>query len=498
MNTMDKPRAQTGGALRRYRWHIRAGALLILVVAGVASLPVMFLYFAGGLRGGSPAADTGFVIPAEKPGPVAFINVTVVPMDRERLLPGQTVVVRDGRIAEIGPADRVRVPDGAQRIDGAGKFLLPGLTDAHFHLQASDGTDRQLLQILVANGVTSILNLYGTRSILDLREHVARGEVLGPAIYTSGPYISDAPRWQPQAEEVERLVVEQKRAGYDLIKTHGDFSREAFRRLFTVARREKIKVIGHAPRNLGVEPMFEERMDAVAHGEEFIYAYFFFNAPPGMQQADHETRQRFLAGAEKRIPELAAATAKSGSWVVPNLVAYKMIVEQGKDLAPVLARPEVRFVPGRVAEDWQPGRNRYDRNYTPEIAEHMTWRLNLLSKLTAAFRAAGVRLLAGTDAPIPGVVPGFSMHDELKLLVEAGLTPYEALRAATANPAEFLGRPGEFGTVAVGARADLLLVEGDPLRDVGNAARRTGVLVRGRWLAESELRAMLESIAARQ
>ena len=431
---------------------------------------------------------------AQSPDTVAFVNVSVVPMDRERILTGQTVVVRGGRIAEIGAATSVRVPDDAVRIDGANKYLMPGLTDAHFHLQSNED-DRQLLQVLVANGVTSILNLYGTPALLDLRERVARGSFVGPTIYTSGPYISDAPSWQPDEDEVERLVMAQKGAGYDLIKIHGDFSREAFRRLMTVSRREGIKVIGHAPRNLGVGPLFEDRLDALAHAEEFLYAYFFFDAPPGLAEADPETRRRFLENAEKRVPELVASTRKAGTWIVPNLVAFAMIVAQGKDLASVLARPETRFVPPRVAADWQPGRNRYDRKYPPEMAEHMTWRFSLLETLTGALRREGVPMLAGTDAPIPGVVPGFSLHDELKLLVGAGLTPYDALRTATANPAEFLGRPGEFGTLSVGVRADLLLLEANPLTDVSNAARRAGVMVRGQWHAQAELEAMLDDLA---
>jgi imidazolonepropionase-like amidohydrolase len=435
-------------------------------------------------------------MPADGLVPVAFVNVTVVTMGHEAVLSAQTVVIRNRRIAEIGPADRVDVPSDAQRIQGADKFLVPGLIDSHFHLQGNDAADRQLLQILVANGVTSILNLHGTSAILDLRGRVASGEVLGPTIYTSGPYISDAPRWQPEADEVERLVLEQKRAGYDLIKTHGDFSREALRRLCAVARREGIKVIGHAPRNLGIEAIFEEQMDAVAHSEEFLYAYFFFGTPD-LSQADLDTRRRFMENAEKRIPALATATAKAGTWVVPNLVAYKMIVDQGKDLASVLALPETMYVPPDVMADWQPGHNRYDRKYTDEMAAHMTWRLGLLTKLTGAFHQAGVQMMAGTDAPIPGVVPGFSVHDELKLLVAAGLTPYEALRTATAKPAEFLGRSGEFGTVTAGARADLLLLNANPLRDVANAAQRAGVMVRGRWLTEDELQAMLAGLARR-
>jgi imidazolonepropionase-like amidohydrolase len=156
----------------------------------------------------------------------------------------------------------------------------------------------------------------------------------------------------------------------------------------------------------------------------------------------------------------------------------------------VLARPKPGTCLGRRRR-LAAGRNRYDRKYTPEMAEHMSWRLGLIQKLTGGLRQAGVRMMAGTDAPIPGVVPGFSLHDELKLLVAAGLTPYEALRTATANPSKFLKRDA-FGLVTVGARADLLLLDADPLSDVSNAARRVGVMLRGRWLAESELRGLLE------
>lgn len=431
-------------------------------------------------------------------GTVAFVDVTVLTMaaaDRAERLTGQIVVVREGRIAQLGPADRIAVPPDARRISGAGKYLMPGLVDAHFHLQGNDD-DLHLSRMLVGCGITSVLNLYGTPQVLELRRRIAGREIVGPSIYTSGPYISDAPRWQPEADEVERLVVEQKRAGYDLIKTHGDFSREAFRRLFAVARREGLKVIGHAPRNLGVAPMFEERMDAVAHAEEFLYAYFFFGAPD-LSGADAETRNRFLSAAGARVPELATSVAKAQVWVVPNLVAYKMIVEQGKDLAAVLRRPEIKYLPPRLAAEWQPGHNRYDRKYSPETAAHMTWRFELLSTLTGALRQAGVRLMAGSDAPIPGVLPGLSLHEELELLVAAGLTPHEALRTATANPAEFLGRAGEFGTLTVGARADMLLLERDPLLDVSNVTQPLGVMVGGRWFARAALDELVSGAALR-
>ena len=195
---------------------------------------------------------------------------------------------------------------------------------------------------------------------------------------------------------MERLVVEQKGAGYDLIKTHGDFSREAFHRLFVVARREGMKVIGHAPRNLGVEAMFDEHMDAVAHSEEFLYAYFFFGVPD-LSQADPATRRQFMETAQTRIPALAAATAKAGIWVIPNLVAYKMIVDQGKDLSAVLARPEnegrAAGRSGRMAAGTQPLRPQIltRDGRADDVAAGNAF------ETTGAFRQAGVRMMAGTE-----------------------------------------------------------------------------------------------------
>jgi imidazolonepropionase-like amidohydrolase len=422
--------------------------------------------------------------PPLKPQTVAFVGVNVVPMDRERFLTGQTVIVKEGRIAEIGPNDKTAVPKGALRIDGHGKYLLPGLADMHVHLQDVEQDNRALFNLFLANGVTTILNLYGTPQHLELRERLRRGALLGPVLYTSGPYVSNAPHPPPAAEEVERMVVEQKRAGYDFIKIHGDFSREAYHKLFEVALREKIRVIGHAPRNLGIEVLLEERQHAIAHAEEYLYAYFFKSAPGDDRAA--------------KVPAIAEATAKAGVWVIPNLTAYKGIWLQAKDIAPVLKRPEVQYVPARIAEDWQPERNTYVRRFNnPQSVLRFEQNYRLLERLVKGFRDAGVRMLAGTDTPIPSVVPGFSLHDELADLVAAGLTPYEALRTATANAAEFLGTLEQTGTVAVGKRADLVLIEGNPLNDIRNTTNCAGVMVGGRWLPKTELHQMLKKMTVR-
>ncbi len=498
---MDRPLPvpvnRTRARIKRYAL---TAVVLMAVVFGVGALPVVFLYF--WMPSDEPARsqiNAGGASDAEQSPrhnndqPVAFVDVNVAPMDREQVLSGQTVVVRDGKIVELGSSDRVKVPVGALRIDGRGKYLMPGLADLHVHLlYYNERHNAAMLKLYVANGVTTILNLTGTPHHLNLRAKIKSGELFGPELYTSGPFISDAPVHTPTPEEVERDVVEQKRAGYDLIKIHGDFSREAYRRLFQVARREGIRVIGHAPRNLGVEPMLEERQDAVAHSEEYLYAYFFYKMDESIKTADLESQKRFLVEQEKRIPALAQSTAKAGSWVVANLEAYRNIALQVEDLDAALRRDDVKYMIPDIAPHWTPERNTYARRFTRDRAPRFHAQYRLLEKTVKGFHDAGVRLLAGTDALNPCVVPGFSLHDELRNLVAAGLTPYQALRTATINAAEFLGATS--GVVAIGRHADLILVNGDPLKDVSNASRRAGVMLRGRWFDEDELHGMLDKL----
>jgi len=409
----------------------------------------------------------------------ALVKVTVVPMDSERLINNQTVIVRDERIVRIGPAEKTQIPDSAIRIDGTGKYLMPGLVDMHVHLRDyADSDMAALLQLYVANGVTTVLNLSGIPRHLALRGKTASGELFGPTIYTSGPFISRTTGSSPSPEEVEQAVIDQKNAGYDLIKIHGDFTREAYHRLFIVAHREGRLVIGHSPRNLGYEAMIEEKQDAVAHAEEYIY--------------DKNSNTKNLDEFAAQIPAMARATAQVGTWLVPNLTAYKNIGLQVADLSAVLNRPEMKYMPPRTVEVWKEATNPYMRFRSLNI-DRFWANFGALQKLTKAFRDAGVRLLAGTDAMNPSVVPGYSLHDELRELVAAGLTPYEALRTGTANPAEFLRASTEFGTVIEGKRADLILVDRNPLDDVANASRRVGVMIKGRWYPQSELQKKIEA-----
>jgi imidazolonepropionase-like amidohydrolase len=500
---MDRPlKVRRNPTWLKFRRHLISAVVLFAIVFCIGALPPTFLYLSGylsknkDLQSGNNALSGGANSATPiKDKVIAFVDVNVIPMDSERVIAGQTVIVKDGKIERIGPAKDLKIPKEALRIDAKGKYLIPGLADMHVHLRLyNEDLNNSLFQLFLANGVTTILNLYGTPNHLELREKVASGEILGPTIYSSGPFISDAPSPSPSVEEVEREVIEQKRAGYDIIKIHGDFSREAYHKLFEVARREGIKVIGHAPRNLGAEAMIEEKQDAVAHSEEYLYSYFFKQQKP-LKNADEEIKNRFMAEQVEKIPGLAEAIAKAGTWVVPNLTAYKTIGLQVADIDSVLSRPEVKYVPVQIFNDWIPENNTYVRRFK---GEENKWffrtQYGLLEKLVKGFKEAGVRMLAGTDTPIPSVVPGFSIHDELRDLVAAGLTPYESLKAATSNPAEFLGALDQVGTVSVGKRADLILLEGNPLEDIRNTSRQSGVMVRGRWIPDEEIRRMLDNL----
>jgi imidazolonepropionase-like amidohydrolase len=413
------------------------------------------------------------------PAPLVIANVNVLPMDRERILTAQTVVVERGTITAVGGVGTVRIPDGARTIDGAGKYVLPGLADLHVHLASNpEPEQRALLTLFVPNGVTTVLNLRGTPQILELRAAVAAGRVFGPTIYTAGPYVNEPFVTTP--DEVERTVVEQREAGYDFVKLHGDLSREAYARLNAVARREGIRVVGHAPRNLGLAAMFEERQYALAHAEEFLY--------------DRNNSSRDFARLEPQIPGLARSMVQAGIWLMPNLTAFRIIGLMARDLSPVLARPEMRFLPSAVQVGWGPATNPYAARFGPDDYPRIMARLELLQKLVPQFQEAGVRLLIGTDAMNTGVVPGFSAHDELAELVEAGLTPFQALRAATANAAEFLAAGTQRGVVAPGQAADLLLLEANPFENVAHSRRIAGVVLRGRWLPRAELDTMLAAL----
>ena len=443
------------------------------------------------------AAESGAIPPAptsaRADSVVAIVDVTVVPMDRERSLPGQTVVVRDGKIAQIGPAGRVSVPAGAVRVDGRGKWLMPGLIDMHAHAAPgagapTDAAGRQMA-LSLATGVTTVRGMgvapQAAPQVLALRDRVARGELVGPAMVLYAPSIHGQNTTTP--EQARQRVRDAKAAGYDGIKTHGGFGADVYEAMADEARKAGLPLAGHVTPGFGLERAIAAGQQ-VEHLDGVLAALMTGDAPvPGGQMIVDAADLARVDSA--RIPALAREMTRRGVVHGPTLALFEIVMND--ETGDVLARrPEMRYVPPQGLQQWTGQKNMQLQNGAP--AEGRARFLALRRALVRELHAAGAKMMAGSDSPQFFMTPGFGLHRELQALAAAGLSPYAALETATRVPAEYLGRP--IGVVAEGKRADLLLLDADPLADVANASRVAGVMVGGRWLSGETLRARLAEV----
>ncbi len=416
----------------------------------------------------------------------AFTNVSVVAMTAEGVLDGQTVLVRDGRIAALGPASEIAVPDGVEVIDGSGAYLMPGLADMHVH---TSGIALNY-SLLLANGITTIRETSGMDKYLDWAKRVEAREILGPTIYTTGPIISgrqgrgdDAEK--TTAEEARAEVIRQYEAGYRMIKPYNFLTAEAYRAAVAEAKARGMYVVGHAPYSLGIDGVLASGQDELAHVHSFHQDFFKDFTP--------ETVFENLDIDEGLIPEIVEKVRAAGLRVCVTMIVNQTLLDS-KDMDSYLARPMQAYeIP--VAASYMNSKAWYfnkmwPRDYLEE--KYLPW----LYKLTKALHEAGVMLVLGTDAGVTGLVHGFSPQEELRLLVRAGLSPYEALLTGTRNAAIASGDPDEWGTIEVGKRADLILLSANPLEDVRNAQNIVGVMKAGQWLDRARLDHMLEDVVA--
>jgi imidazolonepropionase-like amidohydrolase len=445
--------------MREKLWQLCAAALLLLGCGG---------------RAGTSLA------PAQpKEQEVAFVNVSVVPMDAERVLTGQTVLVRGERIVELGPASKVRVPAGALRVDGRGKYLMPGLAEMHGHVpppQAPKEFTEAVLFMYVANGVTTVRGMLGAPGQLELRERANRGELLSPTLYLAGPSFNGNSVSSP--EQAAEMVRQQKREGWDLLKVHPGLTRDEYDSMARTAREVGIRFAGHVPSDVGLAHALEMGQETIDHVDGYVEHLGADGAPLD----------------EAKLAEVVRLTKRSGAWIVPTMALWETLLGV-TPIEKLLSYPELVCMPAQMVKNWENAHRA--RQAAPQFDRKK-------AELTAANRRrilkalydGGVPVIFGTDAPQQFSVPGFSVHREMASMLEAGLTPYQILLTATRNAGEYHKDKARFGTVTAGSRADLLLLNGDPLKDLSNVSKRAGVMVRGRWLDESEIQKRLASIAA--
>jgi len=412
---------------------------------------------------------------APRPRPIALVHVNLVPMNREAVLPDQTVIVRNGKIESIGAAATTAVPKDAQVVEGRGKFLIPGLTDSHVHLQTPIE-----FSVYLANGVTTVFNLDGRPAHLLWREKIAKGEMTGPTIYSTGPIFFEA----VSAEDAVRRVDEQAALGYDAVKIYNGVSKEAYGPLIAEAKKRNMLLMGHVAR----KPDFEATLDAgqsLAHLEE--YTYTFFNP----KRDDDDTH---IVYDESKIPEAVRLTVKAGIFVSPTLANYATIVQQATELDEFLKNPELRYDSPWIQENFQPDVDRYKNRFGAGDYPRLRASLALQRKLVKALEDGGVPILSGTDASDVGPVAGFGLHHELQEFVNDGFTPYQALLTATVNPARYFRQSEQWGTVEPGKRADLVLLDANPLENIGNTRKIAGVVLHGQWFDQAALQSSLEKV----
>ena len=463
--------------------------------------------------------------------PLAITHVTVIDVTAAAPQPDMTVIINGNRITALGKANKVRVPQGAQVIDATGKFLIPGLWDMHIHLTVipdQEVTRNLIAPLLVAYGITGVRDMGGDwQRLQTLRNEINGGQIIGPRIVTPGPFV-DGPQAAsnivlPVSNEAEarQAVRKLKAQGVDFIKVQAALSLPLWQTVLDEAQRLKIAVAGHIPERISAFDVARSTQRSIEHispvlpGDagvllacsgkeaelraEMLEIERLAEQPNPDQQA---LRKRYRAlqlqmistTDAQKCAQLLSLFAKRGTVAVPTMIFGRQFAPLDADDLP--KDEALGCVPHSLRVRWENRRNAVIKSSAPEDFAFRRQMFDKSLALVGLMHRAGIRLLAGTDAIDGYVVPGLSLHQELALMVEAGLTPLEALQAATIHAAGFLGKDKELGTIAVGKLADVVLLDASPLSDIHNTKKISAVVSNGRWLDRQALNELLAKVEA--
>ena len=400
---------------------------------------------------------------------VAFVDVAVIPMTDAGVRPHQTVVIQDGVIAAVGEVSSVTPPAGAVVIDGRGRFLMPGLVDAHVHLM-----EEADLQQFLFYGVTTVRNLLGSPETLAWKRAIAARTLVGPRIVTSGPAFAGAEvPWRNKvvptdADAARAEVRRQHDAGYDLIKIYDGISPSLYAAIASEAARLGMRMTGHIPADVHLAGVLAAKQD-LEHTDKLVF----------------DVWGHALDAA--RIDSIASMVRSAGVFVTPTIASMQQLARIGSgDFDALVARPEARRVGAETLAHWCGVSSRLRGNRRPGPGVRYNPWTDFQMDVVAGLQRAGVPLLAGTDYPNATLAAGSALLEEIRALADAGLTPFEALAAATTTAAKAIGDSSS-GVISRGARADMVLLNANPLVDLQALEVNEGVMVAGRWFSRSEL-----------
>jgi imidazolonepropionase-like amidohydrolase len=425
-----------------------------------------------------------------------FLGVHVLNMDRGELDRNQAVVVRDGLIHWVGSAADVEVPEGASVVRGD-FYLMPGLAEMHAHIPpASQGQQYvdDVLKMYVSQGITTIRGMLGEASHLELRAKSAAGEIIAPRIFTSGPSFNGNSATDPEA--AREMVRAQKQAGYDLLKLHPGLSVEVFEAISDEARKQGIDFSGHISYAVGLERTLASGKGTIDHLDR--YMEFMAGDTPDRQDPSiiffgYDLTDRVRP---ELVTEAARRTKQSGVAMVPTNTLMENVFNPDYTLDVMNSWPGVDLMPVNVRSGWNNFVNilRNQDEYDADKAKRF---LGHRAALTKALHEADVVFLLGADAPQIFNPPGYSAHREMALLVDYGFSPIEAIKTGTTNVGDYLNEPDKTGKVAPGYRADLILLDVNPLEVMPFNAHIKGVMTSGTWYDEDTLDSWMYSIRAR-
>ncbi|XWN36796.1 MAG: amidohydrolase family protein [Balneola sp.] len=420
------------------------------------------------------------------PGKVtAFTNVSVIPMTSNLVMENQTVVIRGDLISHVASAEDLEFDDDATLIDGSGKFLIPGLAEMHGHVPPTDPPSNaprymnmeyveNTLFLYTAAGITTVRGMLGWPNQLELKNKVSTKELIGPALYLAGPSFNG--NSINSVEEAINKVRQQKEEGWDLLKIHPGLTLEEYNAMAETANEIGITFGGHIPSDVGIIHAVEMGQETIDHMDGYVA---FLDDYSGKEL-------------DQKIHELITLTKENNVWVVPTQALWETILGAA-DYEAMRNYDELKYIPENLVSGYNAWSDRLlnNSNFNLEDAkEHAALRQRLLSEMNKY----GVKILMGTDAPQLYSVPGFSIHRELKKMSDAGMSPYEILVTGTRNVGEYFSGKDNFGTIEVGKRADLILVNNNPLNDISNLKNHSGVMASGRWLSKEFITQKLSDI----
>ncbi|WP_428657550.1 amidohydrolase family protein [Runella sp.] len=415
---------------------------------------------------------------------IVFKSVNVIPMDQERVIENQTVVVKNGRITALGDDAKVKFNKDALVINAKGKYLTPGWAEIHAHVPPIDDIEpmKEVLILYLVNGITTIRGMLGHPKHLELRSKINSGAILGPHFYTTGPSFNG--QTVKNAERGAEMVREQKAAGYDYLKLHPGLTKETFPAIAKTAHEVGIPFVGHVSFNVGVWRAIDAKYSTIDHMDGFVEAL-----TPGIDTLVEQETGLFGSWIGARaettlIPKLMEGLRKNNI----RVVATQALAERW--LSPLPAEeytddPEMKYMKPEQVQGWTNTKNTYlsNPNFSKVGAEKL---IQIRRKLIYECQKNGVELLLGSDAPQIFNVPGFSIHHEMKYMVDAGLTPYQTLRTGTVNVASYLNKT-DSGTIKTGNVSDLVLLSGNPLKDINQTRNIEGVMIGTNWLSKDYL-----------